>query len=95
MALAFHLGNTVMIELAHTRAAGIMIFVAMLVTTASLGPSMLIWILLGWLLSNCHHRGRVKFARITEHYYPRDDKPGDIPGLRLVYKLKCARSKTL
>eukprot|EP00961_Rhodomonas_salina_P274755 3711955-Rhodomonas_salina.1 len=51
----------------------------LLAITANVGPSMIIWITVGALLSTCKHRGRPTVAEINKFYYP---------GFRPVYKLK-------
>eukprot|EP00961_Rhodomonas_salina_P248786 3362525-Rhodomonas_salina.1 len=47
--------------------------------TVNVGPSMIIWMTVGALLSTCKHLGRPTVSDINKFYYP---------GFRPIYKLK-------
>eukprot|EP00961_Rhodomonas_salina_P056476 758729-Rhodomonas_salina.3 len=71
--------NTVWIEICNTTACQYAIILILMMITANVGPSMIIWVTVGALLSTCKQLGRQTVADINDFYYP---------SLRPVYQLK-------
>eukprot|EP00961_Rhodomonas_salina_P185451 2503939-Rhodomonas_salina.1 len=86
LATALRLLNTIRIEICNMDAMLQLIVVLLLVITANVGPSTIVWVAAGVYLGTCNHRGRVSQHHINKTYFP---STSDLPAnFKPVYKFK-------
>eukprot|EP00961_Rhodomonas_salina_P119804 1612519-Rhodomonas_salina.1 len=70
-----------------------LIVILLLVITANVGPSMIIWVAAGVYLGACNRRGRVSQHHINKTYFP--STPDPPANFKLVYKFKTQDQRVL
>eukprot|EP00961_Rhodomonas_salina_P176387 2377493-Rhodomonas_salina.2 len=96
LATALHLLNTACIEIVNWDPVRhlLPVFTVLLLVTASIGPTSVVWVAEGALLASCKHHGSITRKEINSMYFQSAPAAQEkIQKCKLIYKLKQSRER--